>query len=526
MKTFHNPILKGFYPDPSICRVGEDYYLVTSSFCYFPGIPIFHSKDLVHWEQIGHAIHRKEQLDYNNCAHSGGLWAPTIRYHAGTFYVINTFVSEDSEETEGSICRNYIVKTDDIYGDWSKAIFIEGADGIDPSLFFDEDGRIWYMSNRIPDTELWEGHKEIYLAELDPVTLQIKGDKTVIWDGAKTFSNYIEAPHIYKRKEWYYLLVAEGGTFTNHSVMMARSKIITGPYEICPRNPIVTHRHKKLTSEIAVTGHADMVETQNHEWWMVLLAVRPYGDFLYNLGRETFLVPISWEPDEWPIIDNEEGIVHLEERLPNLVPSVRPGSSPNDNFESSKLSFLWNTLRHSKEDFYSLSERPGFLRLYAQKNEITQNCTSSFIGRRQQHKSFFACAAMEAHLQADNEEAGLVILQNHKYQFQYILKRCWKNLSLHVYEVRNGQISELAAREIISTERIYLGIQGVEDKYSFYYGHQEHEVYPLYTDADGSILSSTIAGGFVGTYMGMYATSHGEETEAYADFDWFEYYEI
>ncbi len=526
MKTFENPVLKGFHPDPSICRVGEDYYLVTSSFCYFPGLPVFHSRDLVHWEQIGHAIHRKEQLDYQNCAHSGGLWAPTIRYHEGTFYIINTFVSEDSEETQGSVCRNFIVTTEDIRGDWSKAVFIEGADGIDPSLYFGEDGRVWYMSNRVPARELWTGHKEIYIAEMNPVTFQFTGEKTVIWDGAKTFSNYIEAPHLYKRKDWYYLLVAEGGTFTNHSVMIARSRQITGPYEICPRNPIVTNRHRKLNSQIAATGHADLVETQNHEWWMVLLAVRPYGDFLYNLGRETFLVPIAWEQDEWPIIDNEYGLVLSTERMPDLAVSVKPGVSPNDHFENEKLSLIWNTLRHSGAEFYTLKERPGSLRIYAQTYELTENRTSSFVGRRQQHKDFFAAAAMEAFLPAGNEEAGLAVLQNHKYQFQYLLSKSGDHMFLKLYEVKNGQISVLTEKEIAPASRIYLGIQGAEDRYSFYYGYREGEKELLYADADGSILSSTVAGGFVGTYIGMYVTSHGYETQAYADFDWFEYYSL
>ena len=526
MKTFQNPVLKGFYPDPSICRVGEDYYLVTSSFCYFPGIPIFHSRDLVHWEQIGHAIHRKEQLDYNNCAHSGGLWAPTIRYHDGTFYIINTLVPLDSKETDGKVCRNYIVKTEDIYGSWSEAIFIEGAQGIDPSLFFDEDGRIWYTSNRVPEKELWLGHKEIYLAELDPVTLQIKGEKIVLWNGAVSNSNYIEAPHIYKRNGYYYLIVAEGGTYTNHSVMAARSRSITGPYELCARNPIVTHRHRRLSLEISVTGHADLIETQNGEWWMVLLAVRPYGNFLYNLGRETFLVPIAWEEDGWPIVDNEDGLVHEKERRPKRQEAVRPGISPCDNFEGKKLSLIWNTLRHSEIDFFNLKERPGYLRVYAQTNEITENCTSSFVGRRQQHKYFYAATAMEACLYEDKEEAGLVILQDHKYHFQFLLSKTGEAHFLRLYEIRGGCISLLAERKVNSVKRIYLGVQGAEDKYSFYYGYSEDERVLLYADADGSILSSTVAGGFVGTYIGMYATSHGQTTEAYADYDWFEYYEL
>lgn len=233
--TFKNPLLSGFYPDPSICRVGEDYYLVTSSFVYYPGLPIFHSRDLVHWEQIGHAIHRPDQLDYKNCETSLGLWAPSIRYHEGTFYIINTFVSEGREARRD----NYIVTAKDPSGPWSDPVFIKGADGIDSSLFFDEDGSLWYAGNFISEECRYEGHHGIYLNELDTETFQFKGPRYIIWDGFKTRSKWIEAPHIYKKDGWYYLLVAEGGTFVNHSVQMARCRTINGDYEICPRNQLL-----------------------------------------------------------------------------------------------------------------------------------------------------------------------------------------------------------------------------------------------------------------------------------------------
>ena len=295
--TYHNPLLPGFYPDPSICRVGDDYYMVTSSFVYYPGLPIFHSKDLVHWEQVGHGIHRPEQLDYKNCETSEGLWAPSIRYHNGTYYIINTFVSAGREADRD----NYIITAKNPAGPWSNPIVVKGADGIDSSLFFDDDGSLWYVGNYISPDCLYEGHHGIYLNELDPETFQFKGPRYIIWDGVKTRSKWIEAPHIYKKDGWYYLLVAEGGTFVNHSVQMARCRTIQGDYEICPRNPIVSHRHMPLLNPISVTGHADIVETQNGEWWMVLLAVRPYEGGHYNLGRETFMVPIIWAEDGWPM---------------------------------------------------------------------------------------------------------------------------------------------------------------------------------------------------------------------------------
>ena len=186
-KTFQNPLKSGFYPDPSICRVGDDYYMVTSSFVYFPGLPIFHSKDLVHWEQIGHGIHSPEQLDYKNCETSLGLWAPSIRYHDGTFYIINTFISEGREARRD----NYIITAKDPAGPWSKACFVEGADGIDSSLFFDDDGRMYYAGNYIVSDPVYEGHHGIYLCELDPETFQFKGERTVIWNGLKNGSRVL-----------------------------------------------------------------------------------------------------------------------------------------------------------------------------------------------------------------------------------------------------------------------------------------------------------------------------------------------
>ncbi|MDY2629280.1 MAG: glycoside hydrolase family 43 protein [Lachnospiraceae bacterium] len=344
--TFSNPLLSGFYPDPSICRVGSDYYMVTSSFVYFPGLPIFHSKDLVHWEQIGHGISDPEQLDYKNCETSLGLWAPTIRYHEGTFYIINTFVSEGREARRD----NYIITAKNPAGPWSRAHFIKNADGIDSSLYFDQDGRIRYMGNYIHKRPLYEGHHGIYLCELNPETLQFKGRHKVIWNGAKTGSKWIEAPHIYYHDGYYYLIVAEGGTFTNHSVMMARCKTIDGDYEICPRNPVVSHRHLSLEHEISVTGHADLVQTQNNEWWMVLPAVRPYEGAHFNLGRETFMVPVIWDSDGWLRVDNDNGLVNSRERLPELpFYHTRPAFC-SDNFESDKLNLCWNSIHPYSDD--------------------------------------------------------------------------------------------------------------------------------------------------------------------------------
>jgi alpha-N-arabinofuranosidase len=228
-RTYQNPILPGFYPDPSICRVGEDYYLVTSTFEYFPGLPIFHSRDLVNWQQIGHVLDRPSQLPLDGLKASRGLYAPTIRHHNGTFYVINTLVLDHDTG------RNFIVTATDPAGDWSEPYWLEDAPGIDPSLFFAEDGRCYYTGNRIPpDGEQFTGHREIWLQEVDLSIMQLVGERISLWDGALKGAVHPEAPHLYHKDGFYYLLIAEGGTAHDHAVTIARSERLPGhTWAIC-----------------------------------------------------------------------------------------------------------------------------------------------------------------------------------------------------------------------------------------------------------------------------------------------------
>jgi xylan 1,4-beta-xylosidase len=332
--TFHNPILAGFYPDPSICRVNEDYYLVTSTFEYFPGIPIFHSKDLVHWNQIGHVLDRPSQLDLDSVKPSGGVFAPTIRHHNGTFYVINTLVGKKG---------NFVVTATNPAGPWSDPHWIADAPGIDPSLFFDDDGRAYYTGNIRPDSIPKESkYRSIWLQELDLKSMKLIGERNIILnEGALHGANNAEAPHLYKVRGMYYLLIAEGGTGENHAVTIFRSKNLRGPYEGNKKNPILTHRHLGSEYPIACTGHADLTDTQNGEWWMVLLGVRPYGGFHYNLGRETFLASVTWE-DGWPIVNAGHGKVLAECSAPNLPTLQFPSVSACDNFDQAGLGFSWS----------------------------------------------------------------------------------------------------------------------------------------------------------------------------------------
>ena len=515
-RTYRNPVLPGFYPDPSIYRVGEDYYLVTSTFEYFPGLPIFHSRDLVNWRQIGHVLDRPSQLNLDGIKPSRGLWAPTIRYHEGMFYVINTFVDNEKE------CHNFIVTASNPAGPWSEPYWLEGAEGIDPSLLFDDDGRAWYTGNRTPpEGEEFFKHREIWLQELDLSTMQLTGESYSLWSGALRGATTTEAPHLYKIDGMYYLMVAEAGTSYNHAVTIARSETITGPYEGNRRNPILTHRHLGHDFPIGNVGHADIVETQTGEWWMVMLASRPYGGYYRNLGRETFMAPMRWEQG-WPIVSPGLGRVGFVHTAPDLPEQRWPTAPACDNFEADRLGFQWNFLRTPRGNFWSLTERPGYLRLYLRPQMISKWQNPSFICRRQQHLSFAARAAMEFTPQSANEEAGLVLLQNSDFQYRFVYTLTNGGAVVRLVKRAAGE-EEVLAEKPVSAGRLYMKVEAIGQEYSFYYATAAEAWAPLLENADGRILSTDVAGGFVGAYIGMYASSNGQPSENVADFDWFEY---
>lgn len=511
-RTFHNPILSGCYPDPSICRVGEDYYLVTSTFEYFPGLPIFHSRDLIHWKQIGHILDRASQLDLDEIRPSGGLYAPTIRHHNGIFYVINTLM--DGKTTRG----NFIVTATQPQGPWSEPYWLENADGIDPSLLFDEDGKCWYVGTRLNEPGFYKGHTEVYLQELDVENMKLVGKETVLWDGALKGVVWAESPHIYKVNGYYYLLIAEAGTAHHHAVTIARSKTITGPYEANRGNPILTHRHLGLDYPIVGTGHGDLVETQNGEWWMVLLAMRPYGGYYYNLGRETFLVPVRWE-DGFPIVSPGTGRVEFEYQVPNLPEHVWDSTPARDDFDDATLAYHWNFLRTPREDFYSLNERKGHLRLRLRPQHLTEQSNPSFVGRRQQHINFTAQTEFEFTPHAD-ECAGLVLIQNNNFHFRFVIS--YENETIISLVKRSQGKDEILATLPVPAGRYILKVTAHEQDYNFYFS-TNGQWQTLAENVDGRILSTPIAGGFVGAYIAMYASSNDQPSTNYSDFDWFEY---
>lgn len=510
-RTFRNPILPGCYPDPSICRVGEDYYLVTSTFEYFPGLPIFHSRDLVHWRQIGHVLDRASQLDLDEVRPSGGLYAPTIRHHNGKFYVINTLV--DGKSGSG----NFVVTATQPQGPWSEPYWLD-ADGIDPSLLFD-DGKCWYVGTHLNEEGHYTGHTEIFLQELDLEKMKLVGEQVVLWDGAVKGVVWAEAPHIYKINGWYYLMIAEGGTAHHHAVTIVRSKNVAGPYETYRGNPILTHRHLGLDYPIVGTGHADLVETQNGEWWAVLLAMRPYGGYYYNLGRETFLVPVRWE-DEFPIFSPGTGRVEFEYPAPNLPEHVWETPPTREDFNDRTLAYHWNFLRTPREEFYSLAERPGFLRLKLRPQHLCEQSNPSFVGRRQQHIDFTAQTEFEFTPQSDNECAGLVLVQNNDFHFRLVVTH--ENETILRLIKRSHCKDENLATQPLPAGRYTLKVTAHEQDYNFYFS-TNGQWHTLAENVDGRILSTPVAGGFVGAYIAMYASSNGQPSTNHADFDWFEY---
>lgn len=519
---FQNPILPGFYPDPSICRVGDDYYLVTSTFEWYPGVPIFHSRDLVHWRQIGHVLSRTSQLDLDGVAPSSGIFAATIRWHEGVFYVVTTLSDRHHQR------RNFIVTARDPAGEWSDPYVLENAPGIDPSLFF-EDGRAWYCGNRTPQREdhRHTSRREIWLQELDLSTMQLKGEIFVLWDGMSHGEAVPEAPHIYHIGEYYYLIIAEGGTFHEHCVTMARSKTLIGSYEPCPLNPILTHRHLGYSAPIVAVGHADLVQTQTGEWWMVVLGARPFGGYYYNLGRESWLLPCAWE-DGWLLPSPGTGRVEFSYPRPALPLHTMPSQPACDHFDADTLALCWNMLRTPRTDWYSLSARLGWLQINLRPETLAEHSNLAFIGRRQQHMNFAARARMAFMPNNPHEFAGLAVVQNDRFHLHCLIGRGEDGtVTARLTQRSHGDDTTLAEVSLPDySGEVFWKIEAHGMDYRFYYALKPEAWQPLGDAVNGGFLSSTVSNGFTGVYIGMYATSSGQPSTNHADFDWFEYLEL
>ncbi|WP_245964585.1 glycoside hydrolase family 43 protein [Rufibacter immobilis] len=527
-QTFQNPIFPGFYPDPSICRVGEDYYLIHSSFAYFPGVPIFHSKDLVNWNQIGNILDRPEQLNLDGHGVSRGIFAPTISYKDGTFYMVTTLIDKGG---------NFVVTATNPAGPWSNPHWIPNVNGIDPSLFHDDDGKSYIIYNSdAPDNKpQYDGHRTLRMFEFDLKTMKTVGPQHLLVNGGVDFSKkpvWIEGPHVYKVNGYYYLMAAEGGTSVHHSEVILRSKSVTGPYVPYEQNPILTQRDLPANrpNPVSATGHADLVQTQKGEWWAVFLATRPYdgaGDH-YNTGRETFLAPVAWK-DGWPIINPGNELVQYRYSVPNL-PAQKKAAFPltgnftyREEFKSKTLPMYWLQLRTPRTPWYSLSQPAGKLTLDVRPESFNEKVNVSFIARRQQHVKGSASTVVEFTPQKENEFAGLVAFQNDEHY--YTIGKTMKGSEpvVRLFKADNTVLAEKTLTSKENKQPLYLKVTFNGGSYAFYYATQKGKWLLLKDNVDGKYLSTRVAGGFVGVTLGMYATSNGQPSTNKASFDWFDY---
>jgi alpha-N-arabinofuranosidase len=503
---YRNPVLAGFHPDPAITRAGDKFYLVVSTFTFFPGIPVFESTDLVHWKQVGNVIGRASQLDFDGLSVSRGVFAPSIAFHDGTFYVLNTAVDSGG---------NYLATATDPAGPWSDPIWLKSIDGIDPSLFFDDDGKVYLLNNGPPEgTPLYEGHRAIWMQQFDLTKREPFGPRQVLINGGVDFSKkpiWIEGPHIYKRNGWYYLVCAEGGTSLQHSQVVLRSHAVWGPYEPYAHNPILTQRDLAPDRADAIinAGHADLVEAKDGTWWAIFLASRAYGRTHYNTGRETFLLPVEWK-DDWPTI--------LAPGRP--IPQVAVGptfalrdadqapQSGNfvwrDEFDAPKLDPAWMFVRVPKRPWAELGAPAGTLAIHPLTEGLDTLRNPSFLGRRQQHLAFDASTALMVPARP-GVAAGLAAFQDERHWYFLGVRRRAGRMEVFLEKDGGDAPSTIAKTALTPAARLRLKIAAERGAYSFSYDADGKGWRSLRRNDDGTILSTDVAGGFVGATLGPYA---------------------
>jgi alpha-N-arabinofuranosidase len=511
--NYRNPVLHGFYPDPSVTRVERDFYLVTSTFAWFPGIPVFRSRDLVHWTQIGNAIDRPSQLDFGRLGLSRGVFAPSIHEHRGIFYILNTCVDCGG---------NYVISAKNPAGPWSDPVWLPDLKGgIDPSFFFDEDGSAWIINNDVPPGKpLYEGHRALWVQRFDLKTMKTFGPRTMVVNGGVDISKkpvWIEGPHIFRKDGFYYLTAAEGGTAEGHSEVALRSRSVTGPYVPDPGNPILTQRDLPRGRALPITsaGHAELVEAPNGDWWATFLAVRPYSDDFYNTGRETFLLPVRWE-NGWPRITAPGQAIPYVHAPPRLPPHPAPvptsgAFAVRDDFDRPTLPPYWIMMRNPRERWWSLGG--GSLRLRARPVALGDNDNPSFLARRQQHMNASASTELSYCPRGDGDEAGLAALQNDAAWYLLAVGREGGKpvlvLKRRAAETDPAEGVVIAAAPLPTAcgRPVRLRIDARGGAYDFSYALPGGAWRSLRRGADGTLLSTKKAGGFVGAVFGLYAHS-------------------
>lgn len=495
MLSYKNPIIKGFHPDPSICKVNSDYYLVTSSFEYLPAVPFYHSHDLINWELIGHCLERDSQIDLHGASNSGGIFAPTIRYHQGTFYMITTNILKG----------NFIVHTKNLEDGFSDPVWID-IQGIDPSLFF-EDGKV-YVQNAV-----YAKNKNSYIqqCEIDIETGKLLSSPVEISKG--TGGRDVEAPHIYKINGWYYLLCAEGGTREGHMATIQRSKSIYGPYENCPYNPILTNRNQ-ANEPLQAVGHADLFEDTYGQWWVVCLATRPQGQH-HLLGRETILLPIEWSEDGWPMVQDRYARMEIEV---NHLPDIKQNNdgSFTDLFDQPALRYDYNTIRDFLTDYYTIQDS----QLILTGNDTTLSTVASpiFLAVRQsEYHCLFEAKMSVPSLKA---KAGLSVYIDNMHHMEIGLNH--QNHQVSLYVKKNVEDLQVVSKSIVyQKEDIVLGIEANNEYYIFYYMEDTHHKVILDQTPIKHLMIEVSNSPFTGVYGGMFIEGKGN-----VSFDWFKYQEV
>lgn len=491
---YQNPIISGYNPDPSICRVGEDYYIVNSSFEYFPGVPVYHSKNLVNWELQGYVLTRDSQVDLEKVNPSNGIYAPTLRYHDGYFFMCTTNVGKKG---------NFIVYSKDILQGWSDPVWVDQW-GIDPSLLFDEDGKVYFCT-----AEFSAGNEGIYICELNPFTGEKYTETKLLTKGCG--GKYAEGPHLYKWFGKYYLMMAEGGTEYGHMETIMRSDSPYGPFEACPHNPILSHRND-MKEDIMCTGHADIMEDANGNWWMVCLGIRPITNekrrvLLHNLGRETFLTPVYWK-DGWPVVGmrGQEGMTALE--LEGELPGVPEPVDLNfaDDFSAPAWKPAYNFLRNPVASHYQI--RPEDKCLILQGSDVTLSMADSptFVGIRQ--KDFNIEATVRVSLRQTNQHmrAGLTAYYNKSFHYDIVIEATDKGFQVALGKQLFDVQTNVAVREIKDAVCVSLKIKADKEYYQFYYALEGEEFQYIGRGLTAGLCTEvTETMTFTGVYIGMFA---------------------
>lgn len=484
---YQNPVLKGFYPDPSVCKVGSTYYMVCSSFQYFPGVPLFESSDLINWSQIGHCLTRSSQIDLEGVNSSGGVFAPTIRYGNGRFYMTTT---------NDTAHRNFYVWTDNIYGEWSEPIYVD-QNGIDPDLYF-EDGKALFMTNGTDD----RGIGGIVQCEIDIATGSKRGPSIAIWHG--TGGRYLESPHLYKINGGYYLMAAEGGTEYGHMVTYARADSPSGPFTAYPHNPVLTNRNLG-GYEIQGVGHGDLVEDNAGHWWMLHLGFRQIGKYLayHHLGREVFLTPVTFGADGW-FTAGQEGIVLQSFETDRLPATAIQRENKSFTLANTSWGLDWCYLRHPVKENYLLEPDKATLR--GTRATLDDPVSPTFIGIRQ--RDFTMAVSCEVCLL--DGEAGITLYMDERHHYDLAVRRAAEGYCV-IKRLNIGDIKSVEQTVALgSGGPVTLAIEANAERYSFFLSGEDGDRLLLGT-AQTKYLSSEVAGGFTGVMIGLYVTGEGAE---------------